>query len=162
MFSSIPKEKKEQSLDMLPTDATSVPIDDITKFIEKSEQQDKLKQKTQEEREKENRDRTDAGFTTILYRQFGMNKDIVLLCLFGVLCILFGYCLMFVRMSFTTDQIKIGIRDFFEILFSLLAAAGTFVWRVYTPPGKFTKDLMRRANKDESKLNDWGRTIPGK
>src|SRR3989304_1489306 len=91
----------------------SVSADKINEFFESGGK--KLKVKSDNEKLKEITDlKPKAGFMTILYRQMRLNMDLVLLFTIILCFTCFGYCLAFVTLAFSTDQIKVGIRTIFH------------------------------------------------
>jgi hypothetical protein len=139
-----------------PTDAEGV-----KKFLAPELPKKELPKKTQEERTKEAKDVTErrTSCTKFLYRQLRYNPDIILLIALCVLFAFLGYCLAYVHLAFTAEQIKVGIKDFFEILVTIAGCFVAFVWKLYTPPGRLTEKLNNKEKDEDKQVDEYGLTV---
>lgn len=121
-----------------------------------------VKKSAEERRRDIEKNRDVAGMTTVFYRRIRLNLDIFQMLALCFLCILLGYCIAIANANFSMDEIKLSIRNFFEVLAYLIGTAVVFIWRLYTPPGAISKSLIRGGAKADEQLDAFGRTIPGK
>lgn len=120
---------------------------------------DDLRKRSDEEQKEEIAKTRKAPILLAIFRQIKFNVDLVLLVGVAFFFTLFGYCLSFLILSFTVEQIKSSLKDFFEVIGAFAVGLILLVWRVYCPAGKISKALILKADKKESEVDSWGRTI---
>ena len=117
------------------------------------------KRSADEQKEEIEQGRTKTSKTTLVYRNVKRNPDILLLILVILTCVALGYCIARVKFGVTAEQIKTGIGDFVSILGAIIAAIIAVIGKLHTAQGPISKAMSGTANKDESQLDQWGRTI---
>ena len=129
----------------------ATPSEEISSFISGANGE-LPKKKSPEELMKDIRStRSSAGRTTLLYRQVNLNRDLAILALIIACAALAG----FLMRGFNYKEFS----DYLFVTASILGCAMSVIWKMHTPPGKISKDCIKKGQKGEDEVDAWGRSV---